>query len=59
MQVANIWVGMDKIPYITNLQVSWVHSKCVQNLLFDSFVLFKHECCALFKHKSHVYYFCV
>jgi hypothetical protein len=52
MQVANIWVGMDKIPYITNLQVS-----CVQNLLFHKFVLVKHKCCALFKHEGHVYDF--
>jgi hypothetical protein len=45
--------------YITNLQVSWVHPKSVQNLLFHKFVLFKHECHALFKHGSHVHDFCV
>jgi hypothetical protein len=38
--------------HITNLQVSWVHSKLVQNLLFYMFVLFKHECYALFKHEK-------
>jgi hypothetical protein len=27
------------------------------NLLFHKFVLVKHECCALFKHESHVYNF--
>jgi len=32
------------------LQASWVHSKLVQNMLFYKFVLFKHECYALFKH---------
>ncbi len=47
------------LMYITNLQVSWVHSKSVQNLLFHKFVLFKHECYALFKHGSHVHDFCV
>ncbi len=36
--------------HIANLQVSWVHSKSVQNILFYRFVLFKHECHALFKH---------
>jgi len=29
--------------FITNLQVSWVCSKLVQNLLFHRFVLFKHK----------------
>ncbi len=41
----------------TNLHVSWVHSKSVQNSLFHRFVLFKHECCTLFKHGSHVHDF--
>ncbi len=44
---------------ITNLQASWVHSKFVQTLLFYMFVLFKHECCALFKHGHHVHDFSV
>jgi hypothetical protein len=44
---------------ITNLQASWVCSKSLRNLLFHRFVLFKHECCALFKHRRHVHDFCV
>ncbi len=47
-------------PYcnnITNLQVSWVHSKSVRNLLFHRFVLFTHKCHALFKDRSCVHDF--
>jgi hypothetical protein len=43
--------------HITNLWASWVHSKLVQILLFYRFVLFKHECHALFKHEK--WFLCV
>jgi hypothetical protein len=56
-----LWHAMDKHDkqriYITNLQVSLVHSKYVQNLLFHRFILCKHVCHALFKHGSHVHDF--
>jgi hypothetical protein len=42
---------------IINLQALWVYFKSMQNLLFHRFVLFRHKCRALFKHKSHVHNF--
>jgi len=57
--VGSLYLICTHYHQITNLHVSWVCSKSMQNLLFHRFVLFKHECCALFKHESHVHDLCV